>query len=78
MKENTIPIEELEKLMKGHDWYYGHRTDGVTDAWREGSERQSAITWACRELPPEVAAALWLKYCPKDLIPSEFQMENVA
>jgi len=56
--------QELESLMKGHNWYYDHTASG--HQWRKGNEVQKKIHSLLGQVDKKVAEKLWNKYAPKN------------
>lgn len=55
-------MEELEELLKTHDWYYEFADD--MSYWRPGSEQKMRILHLLKELPYAEALAIVDKYIP--------------
>jgi hypothetical protein len=58
------PREEIEALMKSHDWYYKFADD--MKAWRKGTSEKTLIIDKMRKLPLSDVQEL-LKLVPEDL-----------
>ena len=57
-------VQELENLMKKHNWYYEHTAIG--SQWRQGNEIQEKIYNLMKQVGKKVAVDLWNKYAPKN------------
>jgi hypothetical protein len=62
-----MTLEEFEKALKGHDWYYEYSDDNRV--WRAGTARYEEILKASRQLTEEghgeAVQKMWLKYDPR-------------
>ena len=57
------PHQQLELLLRNHDWGYDYSDDGST--YRRGLAEEKAIEQLLRDVPPAVAKGLWERYAPK-------------
>jgi len=62
MSINKEKIEELETLLKRHDWYY---REGDAIRFNRGEKERNAIREKLKEVEAEIGEALYRKYMPK-------------
>lgn len=53
-------VEEYERKLAHHDWYFDYSDDG--DAWRRGRDSLSSLRFAQPKFDPDFE--IWNKYAP--------------
>ncbi len=54
---------ELVRAMQAHDWWYEYSDDGKV--WRAGRNEAEKIRTLARDLPGDVARAIWTRFAPE-------------
>ena len=63
LREETVPdIEQLDQMLKSHDWYYSYSDD--YRAWKRGSDEQEKILKLVKKLGKS-GKDLYQKYIKK-------------